>query len=496
MKFFRLFVTCVLVWSSAFAQSENLAEKSAQARDMMAAGKFTEAAVIYRELIRQVPDNSGLLLNLGMALQMAGDDRGSIPHLQAAAKFDPKLAPAWLFLGNAYLHLGRTAPAIDALRTVLRLQPDHQSARTLLAGVLLSLDRATEAAAQYRKLTEADSANSAAWYGLGRSYESLAVREFSALNQLGQDSAFWLILTAEAKLRDQQLSSAFYLYRRALEKAPNMHGLHAALAGIYRQTEHPEWAAIEEEKERQLAPLNCSTQKLECAWNDARYEVLLAPTTTMNSSESHFWAARTCNQLALQAFVRLEKLPPSSEQHEVKAQILNRQKRYSEAANEWKAALNFSPDNPEFLEQLAINLKLSQDYAAALPLFQKLLQKHSTSAELNYLVGDTLLDLQRPEDAIPYLERSLQHSPKSLPTHKSLARANLAIGEDAAAIPHLKLALPTDHDGSLHFQLAQAYRATGQPELGTRLLADYQRMQASRAAESQSTQEELQITPP
>jgi len=463
---------------------------------MMAAGKFNEAAGIYRELIRQVPDNPGLLLNLGMALQMAGDDRASLPHLQAAVRVDPKLAPAWLFLGNAYLHLGRTAMAIEALEMVLRLQPDHQAARTLLAGALLSLDRTREASAQYRKLVESDSANASAWYGLGRSYESLAVREFGALSQLGKDSAFWLILTAEVKLRDRQLSSAFYLYRRALEKAPNMHGLHAALAGIYRQTEHAEWAAVEEGKERQLAPLNCSTQKLECAWNDARYEALLASTGTMNSSESHFWAARTYNQLALQAFIQLEKLPPSPEQHQVKGQILNRQKRYSEAANEWRAALNFSPDNPEFTEQLAINLKLSQDYAAALPLFQKLLRNKPTSAELNYLLGDTLLDLQRPEDAIPYFERSLQHSPNSLPTHKSLARANLSIGKDSAAIPHLKLALPTDHDGSLHFQLAQAYRATGQPGLAARLLAEYQKMQGSRAAESQSTQEELQITPP
>jgi len=322
------------------------------------------------------------------------------------------------------------------------------------------------------------------------------VREFGALNQWGQDSSFWLTLTAEARLRDQQLSSAFYLYRRALEKAPRTHGLHAALAGIYRQTEHPEWAAIEEEKERQLAPLNCATQKLECAWNDARYDLLLASTRTTNSAESHFWAARAYNQLAVEAFVRLEKLPPSSEQHQVKAQILNRQKRYSEAANEWKAALNFSPDNPEFLEQLAINLKLGQDYGAALPLLEKLLQKQPKSAELNYLAGDTLLDLQRPEDAIPYLERSLQHSPNSLSAHKSLARADLAIGKDAAAIPHLKLALPTDYDGSLHFQLAQAYRATGQPELATRLLAEYQKMQKSQAAESQSTQGELQITPP
>jgi len=496
MSIARILTLCFLAASSATAQADRLAEKSVQAKEFMAAGKFPEAASLYRELNREVPNNPGLLLNLGMALQMAGDDSGAVPQLEAAAKLDPRLAPAWLFLGTARLRLGRTVSAIEALNRVLRLQPDQQNARAMLAEALLSVDRAADAAEQYRTLSEQNPENSAALYGLGRSYESLSVQAFGELEKAGRESVYWLVLTAETKHREQQLSSAFYLYRRALEKAPEMAGLHAALADIYRQTEHADWATAEDERERHLPKPDCGVHKSECEFDAGHYRELIANAGATDSLETHFWRARAYNQLAVEAFARLGELPPCSEQHELKARIYTNQKRYSEAAKEWKAAAVYSPTNTEIQEQLGVSLKFSQDYAGALPVFEELLKKRPASEELNYLVGDTLLDLQRPEDAIPFLKRAIERDPKLLPAHKSLARAELATGNDAAAIPHLKRVLATDTDGSLHFQLARAYQAAGQPELAKPVLAEYQRIQQTALADRQASQEELKITPP
>src|SRR6266436_145986 len=108
----QAFVFCLISFlspSSSFGQSDDLAMKSQRAKEFMADGKFAEAVPLYRELNQAVPNNPGLLLNLGMALHMAGDEHNSIPQLEAAVKLDPKLAPAWLFLGAARLQLGRTA---------------------------------------------------------------------------------------------------------------------------------------------------------------------------------------------------------------------------------------------------------------------------------------------------------------------------------------------------------------------------------------------------
>jgi predicted Zn-dependent protease len=86
--------------------------------------------------------------------------------------------------------------------------------------------------------------------------------------------------------------------------------------------------------------------------------------------------------------------------------------------------------------------------------------------------------------------------PKLLAAHKSLARADLAIGKATEAIPHLKTALVTDKDGSLHYQLAKAYQATNQEQLAKSMLTQYQKIQQSVAAESETAKREVEITPP
>jgi predicted Zn-dependent protease len=499
MKTFVTSLLCLLGLLAplgGFSQSDDSAEKSQRAKEFMAEGKFADAVPLYRELNLAVPNNPGLLLNLGMALHLAGDDHKSIHQLEAAVKLDPKLAPAWLFLGAARLQLGQAPSAIQAVHTVLSLQPDHPGALEILGAALLSLDRAAESAEQYRKLADVDPESAPAWYGLGRSYESLAVRAFDDLQKAAPESAYWLALVAETRLREQQLSSAFYLYRNALEKMPAIRGLHAQVAEVYRRSGHPDWASLEEEKERQLPEPDCHTQTLECEFRDGQFLPLLASAKGAGSPESYYWRSRAYNELALQAFARLGQLPPSMEQHELKAHIFSGQKRYAEAAQEWREARKLSPLDKQIQKQLAVSLKFSQDYAGALPLFQVLLHEQPASAELNYLTGETLLDLQQPQEAIPLLLRAVNRDPQLIAAHKALARAYLAAGKAREAIPHLKASLAADQDGSLHYQLARAYQATGQPGLAKEMLADYQKSQRSTAATTEEAARDVEITPP
>ena len=486
----------LLIQAASFAQSEDLPAKSQRAKEFMAEGKFAEAVPLYRELNRAVPNNPGLMLNLGMALHLAGDERNSVPPLEAAVKLDPQLVPAWLFLAAARQQLGQTPAAVDALKMVLRLQADHRDALEMLASALLSLGRLAEAAEQYQKLTDLAPESSPAWYGLGRSYESLSIRAFDELQKTAPESAYWLALVAEARLREQQFSSAFYLYRQALKKMPTMHGLHGSVAEVYRQTGHADWARREEEEEQRLPEPDCHALTLECQFREGQLLALLASAGGARTPESYYWRSRAYNELALQAFARLGQLPPSAEQHELKAHIFSGQKRYADAAQEWRDALKFSPLDKQIEKQLAISLKFSQDYAAALPLFQGLLRDQPASAELNYLTGETLLDLQRPEEAIPLLLRAVNRDPKLLAAHKALARGYLAAGRARDAIPHLRTALAGDEDGSLHYQLAAAYRAIGEPGLAKEMLESYQKAQRAATTATETAQRDMQITPP
>ena len=95
-----------LISTLAPAQSQALLEKSERGKELMAEHKFAEAVPVYRELVQAVPDNPGLLLNLGMALHLAGYSHEAIAPLEHAIKLDPGILPAWLFLGASYLSAG------------------------------------------------------------------------------------------------------------------------------------------------------------------------------------------------------------------------------------------------------------------------------------------------------------------------------------------------------------------------------------------------------
>src|SRR5712692_7021257 len=267
----RLLAAYLLLPALLHAQSDELALQSQRGKEAMAAGHFAEAAAIYSELVRALPYNPGLLMNLGLAQHMAGQYRKAIPPLEAALKIEAKLLPAWLFLGASHLKVGEPAKAVPPFEKVLELDPNQKDAHGMLADALYWLDRLEPAAAEYRKLSDLDPENSKAWYGLGRSYDALSRRAFADLEKAAPESEYWLALVAGTRVAKQQYSSAFFFYRQALERQPQMHGIHGGLADVYKKTGHPEWAATEEARERALGPQDCSQARLECDFARSRY---------------------------------------------------------------------------------------------------------------------------------------------------------------------------------------------------------------------------------
>ena len=80
---------------------------------------------------------------------------------------EPQRNEPWLFLGSAYARLGRNAEAIAALDPVLKRDPTHVVARTLLADVYLQDGQHQNAVVILRALLRADPNNSVMWNNLG-----------------------------------------------------------------------------------------------------------------------------------------------------------------------------------------------------------------------------------------------------------------------------------------------------------------------------------------
>src|SRR5947209_12971557 len=104
----------------------------------MAEQKFEAAASVYRSLAQAVPDNPGLLLNLGMALHLAGHSRQAIAPLTNAIKLDSSILPAWLFLGASYFAATDPKRSLAPLERYIGLQPEDPGAHQTLGDALLS----------------------------------------------------------------------------------------------------------------------------------------------------------------------------------------------------------------------------------------------------------------------------------------------------------------------------------------------------------------------
>jgi len=491
----RLLCAIALVWSSPalFAQSQELGEKSERGRTLMAAGKFAEAVPIYRELSQAVPNNPGLLLNLGMALHLAGHSRQAIGPLESAIKLDQGIPPAWLFLGASFLDAGEPARALPPLKKYVGMQPEDPGGHQTLGDALLATGASREAAAQYTKLSELEPDNPHGWYGLNRSYTALAESAFQEIEKSAPESAWWLALVADARVVRRQFSSAFFFYRKAEALQPDLPGLHASIAEVYKEIGHPDWAESERKKER--LP-DCRATPFACDFAAGRYHEVIGRSAQAATAEARYWQSRAFAMVAREAHERLDRLPEGEEIHELRAENLRARRQNLEAIKEWRLALHYAPKDRHLREELLASLYQARDYTAAMPLADELLRDEPASAALNMTKGDILLSSQETEKAIPFLKAAVKSDPKLLPAHHALGRAYMLVGKPAAAIPHLLVALPIDQDGSLRYQLARAYQSTGQAEAAKRMLEEYQQHQKADRDEKSKLEEELKIAPP
>lgn len=502
----RLCGLVILYLSSSFSlvctptlaggQTPDLSEKSQLAKQAISQGRFEEAAALYATLVKAVPGNAGLLMNLGMALHMAGEHRAAVARLRGALKLDARLTPAWLMLGLAHMKLAEPSKAVDPLQRVLKAEPNNRTALLEIADAFLSINQPEEAARNFERLAGLDPTSPKPWQGLGLSYVALSQRAFAQLEKSAPESAFRDALLARSRGTQQQYRSAFGLYRQALSKNPNLRGAHAAIAEVYRQMGHADWAATEQELERKIEPLDCSGTTLECDFQKARYREIVSRTATARDPAALYWRALALSELAKSAFSRLAELPKSAEVHELLARAYRIQGLHAEAIQQWNEALRFTPEDRRLQRELARTYWMNGDFQFARELFARLIVAERKAADVNYLLGDSLLHLQQAEEAVEYLENAVRLDPASLPACAALGRAYLFVNRPAEAVEQLKRALPIDRDGQIRFQLSRAYREAGNEALARRLLKQFEDLARITEEQRQKTVEQQQITPP
>jgi predicted Zn-dependent protease len=359
--------------------------------------------------------------------------------------------------------------------------PDEQAAeRAFDAG------RYREAAATFRKLTEAAPDNPRRWYALGRSYEALARQAFGELQRVAAGSPWEALIVAEVWVAAGRFDQALELYTEVKQAAPAIAGVDEAIVALYEQAGEAD-KATEVRARLKPPPATCPPAAPDCEFLAGRYLASVDAAGRTADAPSLYWRTRAFNALATEAFATLDSLPPSAEVHMVRAAIDRDQGRILDAVTEFKAALALRPGDRAIEEELASALYEARNLEEALPLLARLAgPPESAPADLAFFYGDALLQAQQVDKALPYLRAAHIRQPDAAVVRGSLGRALLVGGDAAAALPHLQAAAaaePRDSDGAVHYQLAQAYQRLGRAAEAKAALAEYQKRQAAQAAD-------------
>ncbi|HEX7086055.1 MAG TPA: tetratricopeptide repeat protein [Vicinamibacterales bacterium] len=463
--------------ASVAAAPQDPAARSKEAADLMAAGRFEEAAGIYRELTAALPQDAGLKMNLGMALQQAGRPRDAIQPLTEATTADPSLTQAWLFLGAAHLELGEAARAVAALARAVQAAPDNPQARRLLADALMEANRPDAALVHYLRLTRLEPASAGGWYGLARSAESHAEDLFDILVQLPGARAAVELVGADVMAASGRTDTALEAVRAAVEAEPTWRTAHEALAELLDALGRGEEAATARARAEAL-PLDCQAEPAACAYREQRLGEVLRltdPPEARRNPHALFWRLKVLDHVAGDAFERLDALPPSVEKHLAVGARHMREKKYQEAADAYRAALALKPDDLTIKVDLAFALMSLRAHDEVVELLGPAARAGTLPPRGLFAYGDALVALQRVEEALPALRKAVQDAPDQPVAHASLGRALVMAGKFEEAVPHLEAARGTDTDGSIHYQLAQAYLRVGRGDDARIALEEYRK---------------------
>ena len=465
------------------------------ARQAMAERRYADATRIYAELAERYPGETALQVNLGMALHFSGRNEEAIRPLQAASLALPASFPAQFALGASLARLGRHEGAIGPLRKATQLNPDHVPARALLAESLEAAGQTASAAAVWRSLANLERGNPFAQAGLARCHQTLATAAIEQLRNRAPESGYMLRILGHSRLADRQYASALYLFRTALERQPGVREVHEAVASVYEGAGHPDWARAERQKAASLPEPNCAAaDSAMCNFLAGRFD--LAPTLTEDSSlRELYWAARSHARLAEDSFQRLASLPQSAEQLTLVADVLAAQGHYSGAADACLRAIENGGPRGSLERELAELLYLGGRTGEALPLLERFHQSEPDDPGWTGMLGSALAAEQKYERAVPLLETALRNPEAPVTARLELGRSLLALDQPERALPHLQASLGLDEDGSLHYQLAQAFRRLGMRQEAGEALEQYRLLDSRKRKETEAGAA-LRITAP
>jgi predicted Zn-dependent protease len=356
--------------STAKPQESEADHYSDTARQALAAKKWSEAAQALEHLVQLAPDTAEVHANLGLAYYFEGRPGEALRSFERAHTLKPGLPQVQAMIGLCKADLGRCTEAIRILGPEFRNPSDQETGR--LSGLHLiacysQLNQPTEAVSTGDALIRRFPADAEVLYHVSRLYADRSSDLMRMLLRTAPDSAWMHYANAQVQEGLDRPDAAIQEYRNALDKDPDMRGVHYKVGRlILRESRTPEAiekARVEFEAELAISPTNA----------DAEYELgeIDREQNRMPAAIGHFENAVRYHPEFVEAQVGLAK-------------VLLTMGQTAAALPHLQAAAHLEPDNkiPHYLMASAYKTLGNPEQAAVEFAIYRKLDANNSSASL------------------------------------------------------------------------------------------------------------------
>ncbi len=337
------------------------------------------------------------------------------------------------------MEAGEWDNAIEQLEAIRHEEPDHVPTLFNLAISLSETGRVDRAVALYQEILEFDRTLFEAQMNLAiLLYESGnsegAIEEFARAAALAPDDPVPVLYRAQTLDQSGRDAEAEQEYRRVLAIDPEVADAWEKLGFLYRRAERGEEAY---EALIQARRLGVRSPAVFISLGD-----LAVDRNDLTAAKDHFENAN--------------RLLPDDEDVQLRLALTLRD------LEEFPAAIELLEKLPTAKEALGEAYFASEAYDHALLVYESLVGANPDNADYWYLVGRSLFEMDRREQAIPYLQKSLVLEPGRVAGWGTLAAIHYRIEDwvNAGAMLLKYLELEPDHAPS-HFALATCFDKLG-----------------------------------
>ncbi len=310
------------------------------------AGRFEEAAALYRRLLEREPANPDALHLLGVVSAQLGDAAEAVRAISRAIELRPETPDFHYNLALAHRDQGDRGKARERLERALALDPEHAGAHQALARLLEAMGEADRALEHLSKAATLEPGNAALHDSLGlalfrRGRFEAAIAAYRTALDLEPENPEVLSNLGVAHHASGELEAALECYRMALAISPRHAAAHDNLGSALRELGRFDEAVAQHREAVALKP--------DLAHGYANLAAALAQTEATEEAFANYRRA-------------LDLDPEAALSHSNLGNLYRHQNRLDEAIAAQRRALAIDPECAEAHWGLANALLLAGDF--------------------------------------------------------------------------------------------------------------------------------------